>query len=235
MRRYFTTMFMNRFRWNSKYNPGLGDMQKGFYIQTANFLINIFRTAGKNIMYASNEEKRALIKFGTEMAMLAIIPLLCSFLFGFDPDDEDRYKKLRKKSGALGAPFTVDDKNRDFNLLGFTELHALHLLMQIRQENEQFNPFCGGVKQINSMLDLKSVVWGPTTDSMTQIMEDIKKTVQNDPRAYYTRDIGPYEWQQKGSNKTANHLAKMFGFTGTSLDPALAIQNLQANISKIHR
>lgn len=235
MRRYFTTMFMNRFRWNSRYNPGLGNQQRGYYIQTADFLINIFRTAGKNIMFASNEEKRALIKFGTELVMLSIIPLLCSCLFGYDPDDEDRYKKLKSKSGSLSAPFVVDDEKRRFNLLGFTELHALHLLMQIRQENEQFNPFCGGVKQINSMLDLKSVVWGPTTDSFTQILDDLKKSAQNDPRAYYTRDVGPYEWQQKGSNKTANHLAKMFGFTGTSLDPALAIQNLQANISKIHR
>jgi hypothetical protein len=107
--------------------------------------------------------------------------------------------------------------------------------MQIRAENEQFNLLTGGLKQYNSMLDIKSVVLGPTTDSYTQVADDLYKMFTGDPRGEYSRDVGPYHWQKAGSYKFLNHFAKMFGATGTSLDPALAIQNFQSYQAKVRR
>lgn len=234
MKRYFTTMFMNRFGMNARFNPGLGDIHRGFYVDTLDFLITALKTGGKNINYATPAEKEALIKFGTELVMLVSIPVICQLLFGYDPDDEDKFKKLKEKSGALQIPgFTHNNKKRTFDLLGYSELHTLHLLQQIRYENEQFNPFCGGIKQMAAMTDFKSVVFGPTTDTWVQLLSDMKNIAIQDPKAYYSREVGPYNWQEKGDWKGYNHILKMFGFTGTSLDPALAVQNLQSNIARI--
>ena len=91
----------------------------------------------------------------------------------------------------------------------------------------------GGLKQYNSLLDLKSVAFGPTTDSYFKIYDDTKKMITGDPKASYSRDVGPYSWQQKGSFKLANRIAKTFGLTGSSLDPALGIQNFQSFQAKI--
>ena len=107
--------------------------------------------------------------------------------------------------------------------------------MQVRGENEQFNLFTGGIKQYNSLLDIKSVAFGPTTDSYVQLYEDSKAIVTGDPSAYYSRNVGPYKWQDKGGSKFMTHLAKTVGLSGSSLDPALAIQNFQTYQAKVRR
>jgi len=65
-------------------------------------------------------------------------------------------------------------------------------------------------------------------DSYLKIWTDIKNTLTGSPKANYSRNMGPYLWQKKGSNKAMTHAGKMFGLTGSSLDPALAIQNFQS-------
>ena len=89
------------------------------------------------------------------------------------------------------------------------------------------------MKQYSSLLDIKSVAFGPTTDSYFKIYDDTKKMITGDPKASYTRKVGPYEWQQKESYKLYNRIAKTFGLTGSSLDPSLAIQNFQSYQSKV--
>ena len=243
LRRYFTTMAINRWGFSGplldpkpRLNPGLGDVQMGFYIQFGKTIAQTIRNGGKNIPYMTQEEKSAMLRFGTEVGMLMTTLMLASLLFGWDPEDDERYVKLRAKSGALGfLGLTADDPDREFDLLGYMELHSLHLLMQVRAENEQFNLLTGGLKQYNSLLDIKSVVFGPTTDSYVQLWDDLKKTATGDPKAYYSRKVGPYEWQEQGGSKFLNHFAKTFGLTGSSLDPALAIQNFQSYQSKVRR
>ena len=41
----------------------------------------------------------------------------------------------------------------------------------------------------------------------------------------YAKDVGPYSWQKKGSNKFWNVLGKTFGISGSTVDPAVGIQN----------
>ena len=57
--------------------------------------------------------------------------------------------------------------------------------------------------------------------------------ITGDPKASYSRNVGPYSWQQKGSYKLTNRIAKTFGLTGSSLDPALGIQNFQSFQAKV--
>ena len=235
MRRYFTTMFTKRMGYTgsisdpkARFNPGRGNAEMGFYVQTMDTMKNIFKSGGQHINYMLPEEKTAMLQFASEIAMLVIVSLSMGALFGWDEDDDDRMKRLRKlQGGALGSD--------DFNAMGWAQVHALHLLMQVRSENEQFNLFTGGLKQYNSLLDLKSVAFGPTTDAYITILDDLKYTITGDERASYSRDVGPYSWQEKGGSKWVNHAAKMFGITGTSIDPALAIQNFQAYQAKARR
>jgi len=242
LRRYFTTMATNRWGfsgslWDAKprLNPGLGDVQMGFYIQFSKTVIETIKTGGKNLPYMTAPEKAAALKFFTEVAMLMVTTMLMSVIFGFDPEDDERFSKLRAKSGALPFPLTSSDPDREFDGLSYMELHSLHMLMQVRGENEQFNLFTGGIKQYNSLLDIKSVAFGPTTDSYVQLYEDTKAIATGDPSAYYSRNVGPYQWQDKGGSKFMTHLAKTVGLTGSTLDPALAIQNFQTYQTKVRR
>lgn len=245
LRRYFTPMFLKRFGYSGsimdprpRFNAGLGDAQKGTYIEFFQSLGKILKSGGQHFKYMTPSEKKSWLRFVSEVGMLMIIKhLLYGLIFGYDDDDKDRFVKLRDKSGPMGfLGLTRPHADRpEFNLPGFASLHALHLMMQIRVENEQFNPFTGGLQQYNSLLDLKSVALGPTTDSFMQLLDDANKMITGDPKARYTRNIGPYEWQEHDDYKIMNHLAKMFGLTGSSIDPALGIQNLQAFQNSVKR
>ena len=242
LKRYFTTMATHRWGFSGsiknprpRINHGLGDTQMGFYIQFGKTIAETFKHAGDNLKHLTPEEQVAMKKFFAEIALLAVSSFLMGALFGWDDEDEDRYAKLRAKSGAMPFFGTVEDPDRPFDLLGWTEVQALHLLMQVRAENEQFNLFTGGVQPYNVLLDIKSVALGPTTDSYMQIMDDAKKIITRDPKASYSRDVGSYRWQQQGGSKFLNHFAKTFGLTGTFLDGATAIQNFQAYHSTVKR
>lgn len=242
LRRYFTTMAVNRLGFagsvrhmRPRFNAGLGDSTMGFYVEGVRVMKNLVMSMGKDYKFLSPREKANAMKLMTELVMLYATGMLISIVFGFDDKDPDRFEKLRAKSGALPLPGTVTDPNRPFDLLGYTELHALHLLMQVEAENYQFNPLIGGLKQYNNLLDIKSVALGPTTDNLMQILDDIEKLVMDDPKAYYTRQVGPYEWQQQESAKWMNHSAKTFGFSGGTVDAAMAIQNLTAAQARVKK
>lgn len=240
LRRYFTTMTMNRWGYSGKFwnakprlNPGLGDVQRGFYVTFLNSVKDTVTTLGRNIPYMEKDEKVAAIKTITESVSLVMLTILMSTLFGWDPDDEDRFKKLRGKSGALPFPFVSDQKGREFDGWGFLENHALLLFMNIQAENEQFLPLPGaGLDDYSAMLDLKSIAFGPTVQTYRQIIEDLVDIVGGDERAYYKRDVGPYEWQREGGAKIWAHLGRTIGTTGGSLDPAKAIKGLTASQSR---
>ena len=244
MRRYFTTMAVSRWGFRGsilnpqpRLNPGMGDIQMGFYVEFAKSMISQYARLKSGGMYLTKSEQVAALKFLSELTMLWLVQFLGRALFGFDPDDEDRHKKLRAMSGVLEGPGINGDPDREFNAIGWTQLHMLHLFMQVRAENEQFNLYTGGVTQYNDLLGVRSVALGPTTDKAVSIWYDIKNILSGSPKANYSRKVGPYEWQEKEGSKLMTHVAKMHGLTGTSWDPALAIQNLESfsNQSKVRR
>ena len=238
LRRYFTTMAVNRFGHRggllspkARLNPGLGEAHMGFYIRTMQGLSQMAKDLahGKNPLGSlSKEETTAMIKTFTEIIMWIAVTMVIALMFGWDDKDEDRYKKLRQRSGSLDFWGTEEDSDRPFDLGGYANLHALNLLMQVRAENEQFLPVPGlGLDNYLELLDIKSIAFGPTLDSYSGIMDDLIHIAKDDDKAYYSRDTGPYSFQQKGGSKLTAKLAKLVGLTGSTIDPAMAIEKFQ--------
>jgi hypothetical protein len=231
MRKYFTSMVMNRmghkgplWKASPRMNYGMGEQHMGFYVQTLMTIKNAALNADVTLKYATKEEKAAAMRMLTEIALLMLASYVIYALFGYDPDDDEKWDKLKNLSGPLPFPFVETD--RDFNAMGYLKLHALNQVMSVRAENEQFLPLPGvGLDDYLNLTDLKSIALGPTTDTWTAAFEDLYAIVTNSDDAYYTRDVGPYSFQKKESPKLIAKLAKLAGFTGTSLDPAQGIKN----------
>ncbi len=226
LRRYFTTMAMNRFG-KKRWNPGMSDMDEGYYITA---LRGIAKLKTLNMHDLTTEDKKAFMKVFAEGAMLYITGAMLGLLWGWDPDDKERFERLRERSGHMGMlGLTSENKpGNEFDMGGFMSLHAMNLTMQIRSENEQFFPWPGyGLDNLSTVIDLKSLAFGPTTDTYGQLATDLADIWHDRDSQFYKRYSGPYQWQDKGGRKLWAHLAKMFGMTGGSIDPANAISNFQ--------
>lgn len=236
-RRYFTSMFVNRFGYSGSIMKGtahgradyvLGDTKEGFYITALKLLIDTTKAMGKNLPYMTRDEKQAAIRLTSEIGVLMLMSMLLPALMGYDPDDEDRYAKLRRKSGPLPFLFVDDDPNRPFDMGGWLGNHMLLMVSQIRGENDQFLPAPGfGLNDYEQYLDIKSLVMGPTIKSLFNVSQDLGYMVTGDERAYYKRNVGSYSFQDEDSLKLWSHMAKMVGLTGGTIDPAVAMKNYQ--------
>ena len=238
MKNYFIPMFMNRwgFKWDKKrklfmhrYDANLDKMTKGYYIETLQFMGRTLKELGKNIPYMNDQEKMAVKKTLAEVGLLTIIGVLViGVMFGYDSDDEDRYEKLRKKSGPLPILGAEDDKN-PFHLQGWLSNHLLSLAVAVRQENESWLPVpYMGLDDYNGMLKAEGAALKTTVTSYVRILEDVVDLVKGDPSAYYKRDVGPYPWQQEGGLKIVSHSAKMFGITGKITEPIVGLKGTEA-------
>lgn len=237
-RRFFTSMLLNRFAYSGsllggtsrgRYDYHLGDTKEGFYISFLKLLGNTFKNKFKNLPYMSSEEKAASMRILTEVGTVSIINfLIIPLLFGFDDGDDDKYKKLRAKSGALPSFGVVDDPKRPFDFGGWLSNHALLSLMTTNGETQQFLPWPGfGLTQYKQMLDLKSIAFGPTIKTAFDLIQDVSYLATGDDKAYYQKDAGAYKFNQEGDPKIWNHIAKAIGFNSSSVDPARAIQLYQ--------
>lgn len=236
LRRYFTTMTMNRFGFSGRLydpqprlNPGAGDVQMGFYVTFIKMMKDTVMSLGKNLMYMTDEEKRASLKVMTEVGSLVALNLIMGLALGWDPDDENKFEKLRDRSGAMPFPMVPEDPDRPFNGWGYLENHMLYLAMNVRAENEQFIPLPGyGLDDYSAMLDMKSIAFGPTVQTYKDIFEDALDIVQGDESAYYKRQVGPYEYQQEGGAKIWAHIGRTMGLSGSAVDPAKGIKSFQS-------
>lgn len=218
MKGYFTEMFLNRFA-KKRMNVGLGTPDEGYYVTAVKSLLEMART--KNIAHMSPRDAEAFKMMFAEVAGLVLLAILPFSMFGgFDPDDPDRYAKLRKKAGVLPFPF-VGEGESDFHLGGFLEVHSMLLMMQIQQENRQF---LDPSQLIPMVTDLKSIAFGPTLNSYAKICQDLIYLMTGSDKAYYERREGAYEWQQQDGLKLWNHIAKMYGVNATSLSPVDALK-----------
>ena len=212
MRRYFTSMFINRFGKN-RYNWGENTTREGYYLTGIRSLLEIMKTMGKHLKYLSPREVVAFKKFSAELGTLMLLSAMMGWVFGYDPDDDDRFAKLRAKSGAFGAD--------DFALDGWLSNHALNMIMQIRRENETFIPWKGfGLDDYLQLKNTTSIAFGATVDTWGEIAVDILNYIEDDPSAYYKQDIGVFKWQKEGSNKVWQDLFRTVGITSNIWDPA---------------
>jgi len=235
LKRHFVRMFVQRFGYRgdflkpqARWDVGANQMVVGYYTQSIATIIANIKTMGRDLKYMTPREKEAVKKFITEFGLLFIASLLVKLLFSYDEDDEDRFEKLRQKSGSLPLPWTADSPY-DFNLAGYMSNQALFLSIATINENQSFLPFPGyGLDDYRAMLDFDSIAFGNTLSNYVKTMDNLLGLMTDDPSAYYKRSVGPYSWQDEGSAKVFNYLLKSIGLSGNEVDPVTRLKNLES-------
>lgn len=177
--------------------------------------------------FLTPNEKSDILKTFSEIVIAYLLLALLGPLFDWDPEEEDKYKELMRKSGPLPLPGIQEDRRYPFEFWGFLENHALLMMMQLRNENEQYIPWPNyGLDDYVGILNLKSVAVDPTFKKIEDILSMMLAQATGDPDAYYERKIGPYAWQQEGGSKLINYIFKTFGVTGSAADPVKGIKDL---------
>ena len=240
MRKWFTPMLMNRVGFDTKtitwtgggerYDWATTSYGKGFYITAFQTMLKTMKSGFKNYSYLTDQEKSAVRKMAGEGFFAIGLALLSLMLFGFDPDDEEKWKKLRAKSGAI---------NEDsFNTYGFLANHMLLLAMGVQAESSAFVPL-PNVKGINfgsddyvKMITQTTTSWYNTVVLYIDIFGDVLDFVTFSEMDRYKRDTGPYSWKQEGELKIWSKLGKIFGFSGGTGDPVTQFENMVKNSSK---
>jgi len=239
LRKWFTPMLVNRFGMdtskenfgNYRYDWALGKYTKGYYVSAFQTLWGLIKSKGQDYKYMSKDQKAALIKTASEALAMIMFTLIVSALFGFDPDDEEKWKKLKAKSGPLFSP--------TFKTYGWLSNHALNLILGIEAETGAFIPLPSifgmnlGSDDYIKMLTSTSAAFSNTLVLYTQILGDFFNFITFDEADRYKKETGPYWWQQKGSLKLWGRLFKTIGFTGISGRPETLIENMQESATRI--
>ena len=230
LRKFFMPMLMDRWAFRGKiwdpklrYDIGTGELTEGYYITFTKLLLRTAMSVKYGLPKMNPMQKRSVIKITTEVLSLYALSLLWNALFDYDPDDEDRFEKIKNRSGVLPIPGIIDeDPQYPFHLDGWLANHTLNTMIQVKAENDQWLPFPGlGLDNYMNTLYLKSFAYGPTIEVYVKAITDLQMMTSGDQRAYYKEDVGPYNWQKEEQAKVWNHLAKMWGISGTTADPAL--------------
>ena len=219
MRRYFTSMFMYRFS-SERANFSLESVRTGYYRQAVGSVGEMLISLGASLPYMSNEEKRAIYKTAIDVGQIFLIAAVVALAFGYDDKDEDRWEKLRAKSGALGED--------DFALQGFLSNQMLTLLLKTQAENQSFIPLPNyGLKQYQDLVSNTSLAFGPTITAYGKLITQVARHAApgEDPKLYYQQDVGPYSWQKEGEAKVWNTLGTMLGFSGSQVDPIKGLKS----------
>ena len=239
LRKWFTPMLVNRFGMdtskenfgNYRYDWALGKYTKGYYVSAFQTLKNLIKSKGRDYKYMSKDEKAALIKTGAEALAMVMFSLLVSALFGFDPDDEKKWKKLEAKSGPLFTP--------TFNIYGWLSNHALNLILGLEAETGAFIPLPSvfgmnlGADDYIKMLTSTSAAFSNTIVLYTQIFGDFLNFITFSEPEVYKKDTGPYWFQKEGERKLWKRLFKTIGVTGATGDPETMVENMKNSQSRL--
>jgi hypothetical protein len=234
-KRYAVPMFLNRFQTSTpegqKFNPfvkgkgvsslqgtydwNMGELTKGYYITGLQAMKKVLIDAEKYWPLMTKEEKVAIRKMLAEGVMLAMLAMIVTYLFGYDPGDEDRFKKMRQRE-------------EDYGVLGYMSNHLLYQLIAVKMENEAFVPLPGiGLADWLEFSNNTTIAFGPTLGNYAKIINDLRLMAFGSEKAVYSQDAGPYEWQKEGRYKLWNHIGSLFGIKGKNYDPVTAIKKFE--------
>ena len=220
LRRYFTRMFLNRFS-STRYNMRLGNLTEGYYRTFVESIPKLIKRISEGSFFMTEEEQYAAKKMLTEFAVLGMLSFMIAYIFGYDPDDEDRFEKMRRRSG--------DMLSDDFNLGGWLVNHGLTSALGTRQEVLTFlNP----KEYVNLVYSGGAPTLGPIVDRYKRLGTDGLYLLTNDNRAYYKRDVGPYDWQKEGSAKVWSDVAYLFGLSGSQVDPIKSVKGYEYSLQR---
>lgn len=204
MRRFLTPGIVNRFA-NNRVNTALGGTREGYYRAFLRVLTGTVKGGMKNWhLYTEKEKKqfwKTMAEMGYSMGFLALMTLL-----GYNSDDPDRNKKLKENSWIHNM--------------------TLYEIMMIKGEAETFIPLPGmGINEILRLKDQPSIAF-PIMNKYYKIVSHLLDLVQQPFTDYdlihYKRKTGIWE---PGDLKLLGDLARLVGYTGATLDPALGIKN----------
>lgn len=240
-KRWFLRMFMNRWQhrgsiWKgttrSRYDAAVGDTAMGFHLEALRAVFKILKTKGNYVNFVKDSEKAAIMSTIMDVFYVMLLHMAITMLFDFDEDDEDKFAKLREKSGPLPF-FGVAEGQDEFKLGGWLSNHALLLSMQLKNESLQWLPIPGyGFQNYMDMLNMKSVAMTNTFDNFKKISIGLIDHAghnlfgTDDSKAYFDQKEGPYEWMQEGGSKVMTYTGRVFGVTGKDIDPALGVTSL---------
>ncbi len=233
-------MFVNRFGMDTskenfggaRYDWALGKTTKGYYVTSMQIIYRVLKSKGTEYQFLTEEEKGDFRRFAAEGSMVLMASLLASMIFGYEDDDEDKWKKIKERSGAFGTD--------EFNTYGFLTNHALLLLLGVQAETSAFIPLpkIGGVNfgadDYAKLLTSTSTAFSNTILTYIEIFGDILNFLTANDAGKYKRDVGPYWFQKEGEYKIIKRvMSSLFGFTGATGDPETLLKNLYKSGSRI--
>jgi len=246
MRKWFTPMFINRFgseviwekgkltpKFMPRYDWALGKTVKGYYLTAFSAMWEMIKSRGQKAKYLRADEKIALKKLAAESLFITSFALLTALLFGYDEDDEDKWKKIAERSEAFGT--------KGYDTQGYMINQTLLLMQGVNAETTAFIPLPKimglnfGLDDYGKMLTSTSSVFANTLLLYGEIAANIFNGLTGEDAAKYQRDAGPYPWEEEGDYKLINNILKTIGFTGSTGDPETGIKNLANSSSKLGR
>jgi hypothetical protein len=237
LKRYFTSMLMNRVG-KTRPSAALGTVSTGYYRSVVQTAIDFLKYGAGNMNWMSDEQKRNTLKFAADITHQMVMLFILSAVFGYNEGDEERFEKMRQRSGALG-----DD---DFNMGGWLFNHGLVTTLGTLTEVETFgswSPVALGpdgdidisilgrnFKQLRStsknVLDPRTL-YATTIEQPLNTLYHLSQYISDEPGGYYKRDVGPYWFQKQGSPKFIKDAASILGFTGSQIDPVKALKGME--------
>jgi hypothetical protein len=234
LKRYFISMFMNRFA-KTRTSNALGTVSTGYYTSTLLAAAKLVRT--RSMGSITSEEKINAKKFAADAALQMFMAMMLVYVFSwFGAEDPDKYDKMKERSGALNED--------DFNLPGWLFNHTLVATLATLNETETFgilNPVeynaskgewnlslgRRSLKQagstVKSMGDPTSL-WNTTGQKMADAYSNFALYLEEKDNAYWKKDTGPYWFQKSGEPKFWKDIFSIFGFTGTQVSPVEAAE-----------
>jgi hypothetical protein len=213
-RKYFIQLAVNRFSLRRNDYEGM-TVEQGFYITfTQTILRDLVTFRFKSMLLwdsYSDSERAGIRKTITELMTIATCMAIYTLLLGYDPDDKERMKKLKKGSWAQQA--------------------AIFTLLKVRSETEQFLPLAG-LDEIVKIYSNPSILLGTFSNFITmfnQILLHLHElTGYEHPDLYYKKDSGESMFKEKGDSKLmANFMRTFVGYTGKTFHPIDAIKGFE--------
>ena len=247
LRKYYMSMLIHkwgtrgifkengRYFFSSRFNASKQTIEDGVYIDTINTVYESFIYRCQNLSWMDAPQRANFVRFISELAIVgALLPVLSSLvMFGFDGDDDDKYKAQKDKNKLIKSwSGTIFDK--DFNFGGYMRQATLLQLLKLQNEQSQFNPLLRGVSGAYDIAFKSSAVFASVTvdnwikgfRNIFGLMYDKMAGIPSEESGnYYTRDTGIYWWQKKGAPKFINYFMKSWGLNGSNLDPATSYKN----------
>jgi hypothetical protein len=222
-RKFFTSMFMNQVAFK-RTSAALGTVSSGNYTAFLSVLKKLatYGIQGENYMRSMDaDEAAAFRRVVGQVVALATMYAALAFIFNYDDEDKRRFKIMERRQKARFG-------EKDFNLEGWLVNQLAVVTLTTLTEVETFTSPRIFIKTAGD-LTKAGPLWDMGVKLPWQFIEDSYGNLTGDKSSYYqqTRPGSVYPWQKKGGSKAIADLAKMFGFTGSTFAPRMAMESAE--------